>query len=74
VDRYIAYPGQATSYMIGRLEIDAARAEAQKTLGDRFDIKAFHDRVLEDGGVPLTYLREKIREWASVPKSQVASR
>jgi uncharacterized protein (DUF885 family) len=65
VDRYIAYPGQATAYMIGRLEIDAARAEAQQALGDKFDIKAFHDRVLEDGGVPLTYLREKIRAWAA---------
>jgi uncharacterized protein (DUF885 family) len=64
VDRYIAYPGQATAYMIGRLEIDAARAEAEKALGGKFDIRAFHDRVLEDGGVPLTYLREKIRAWA----------
>lgn len=64
VDRYIIYPGQATSYMIGRLEIDVARAAARQAMGDRFDIKAFHDRVLEDGGVPLTYLREKIRAWA----------
>ena len=65
VDRYIAYPGQATAYMIGRLEIDAARAEAQKALGSKFDVKAFHDRVLEDGGVPLTYLREKVRAWSA---------
>jgi uncharacterized protein (DUF885 family) len=65
VDRYIVYPGQATSYMIGRLEIGAAREEAQKAMGDKFDIKAFHDRVLEDGGIPLTYLREKIRAWAT---------
>lgn len=65
VDRYIIYPGQATSYMIGRLEIDAARDEAQKAMGARFDIKAFHDRVLEDGGIPLTYLREKIRAWGA---------
>jgi len=64
VDRYIIYPGQATSYMIGRLEIGAARDQAQKTMGARFDIKAFHDRVLEDGGVPITYLREKIRRWS----------
>jgi uncharacterized protein (DUF885 family) len=65
VDRYIIYPGQATSYMIGQLEISAARAEAQKTMGDRSDIKAFHDCVLEDGGVPISYLREKIRAWAA---------
>jgi uncharacterized protein (DUF885 family) len=67
VDRYIIYPGQATSYMIGKVEIRAARDEAQKLMAERFDIKAFHDRVLEDGGVPLTFLREKIRAWAGAP-------
>jgi uncharacterized protein (DUF885 family) len=65
VDRYIIYPGQATSYMIGMLEISAARDEAEKAMGPRFDLKAFHDRVLEDGAVPLTFLREKIRLWAA---------
>jgi uncharacterized protein (DUF885 family) len=65
VDRYIIWPGQATSYMIGKIEISAARDEAREIMGDKFDIKAFHDRVLEDGGVPLTYLREKIRVWAA---------
>ena len=61
IDRYIIWPGQATSYMLGRLEILAARDEARKAAGSAFDIKAFHDRVLEDGSVPLTFLREKIR-------------
>ncbi|MBI3402559.1 MAG: DUF885 domain-containing protein [Acidobacteria bacterium] len=65
VDRYIVWPGQATAYMIGKIEISAARDEAREVLGEKFDIKAFHDRVLEDGGVPLTYLREKIRVWAA---------
>jgi uncharacterized protein (DUF885 family) len=65
VDRYIIYPGQATAYMIGRLEIGDARAEAEKLMGAKFDIKAFHDRVLEDGGVPIAYLREKVRAWAA---------
>jgi uncharacterized protein (DUF885 family) len=65
VDRYIIYPGQATAYMIGRLEIGEARTEAEKAMGARFDIKAFHDRVLEDGGVPIAYLREKVRAWAA---------
>ena len=64
VDRYIIYPGQATAYMVGMLEIRAARDEAEKAMGAKFDIKAFHDRVLEDGGVPLTYLREKVRAWS----------
>ncbi len=68
VDRYIIYPGQATSYMIGKLEISDARAEAQAAMGDRFDIKAFHDRVLEDGGVPISYLREKITAWAGAAR------
>jgi uncharacterized protein (DUF885 family) len=65
VDRYIIMPGQATSYMLGMLEIRAAREQAEKIMVGRFDIKAFHDRVLEDGAVPLPYLREKIRAWAA---------
>ena len=65
VDRYVIYPGQATAYMLGKLAISEARADAQKTLGRKWDIKAFHDRVLEDGAVPVSYLREKIRAWAA---------
>ncbi|MGH9141266.1 MAG: DUF885 domain-containing protein, partial [Vicinamibacterales bacterium] len=64
VDRYIIYPGQATAYMLGKLEISKARAEAQQTLGAKFDIKQFHDRVLEDGAIPVSFLHEKIRAWA----------
>jgi uncharacterized protein (DUF885 family) len=65
VDRYIIWPGQATSYMLGMLEIQRARDEAKQKLGARFDIKAFHDRVLEDGSVPVTFLTAKIRKWSS---------
>ncbi|MGE0447125.1 MAG: DUF885 family protein, partial [Vicinamibacterales bacterium] len=61
IDRYIIWPGQATAYMLGRREIMAAREEAREAAGQAFDIKAFHDRVLEDGSVPLTFLREKLR-------------
>ncbi len=61
VDRYISWPGQATAYMI--VEIRAARDDAEKAMGAAFDVKAFHDRALEDGGVPLTFLRGKIRGW-----------
>jgi uncharacterized protein (DUF885 family) len=64
VDRYIIIPGQATAYMLGRLEIQAAREDAERRLGSRFDIKAFHDRVLEDGAVPLTFMRDKIAAWS----------
>jgi uncharacterized protein (DUF885 family) len=64
IDRYIIYPGQATAYMLGAIEIRKARDAAQQTMGPRFDIKAFHDRVLEDGAVPLTFLKEKISTWS----------
>jgi uncharacterized protein (DUF885 family) len=63
IDRYIVWPGQATAYMIGMLEMRRLRQEAEAGLGAKFDIKTFHDRVLEDGGVPLTYLNQKIRAW-----------
>jgi uncharacterized protein (DUF885 family) len=65
IDRYIIWPGQATAYMIGMLEIQRLRGEAQQKRGPGFDIRAFHDRVLEDGAVPLGYLTEKIRSWMS---------
>ncbi len=65
IDRYISWPGQAPSYMIGRLEILRLREEARAALGDRFDIKVFHDRVLEDGTVPLAALRTKIEGWVA---------
>ena len=63
IDRYIIWPGQATAYMLGMLEIQRLRADARQKLGPRFDIKAFHDRMLEDGAVPLGYLTEKIQAW-----------
>jgi uncharacterized protein (DUF885 family) len=65
VDRYIIYPGQATAYMLGQLEIQKARDAAQQTMGPKFDIKGFHDRALEDGGVPITFLRDKIQAWST---------
>jgi uncharacterized protein (DUF885 family) len=65
IDRYIIYPGQATAYMLGQLEIQKMRDDAKQTMGPRFDIKGFHDRVLEDGGVPVTFLRDKIRAWSN---------
>jgi uncharacterized protein (DUF885 family) len=65
IDRYIAVPGQATAYMIGNLEIRRLREDAKTRLGDRFDIKVFHDIVLEDGAVPLWVLKEKIERFVS---------
>ena len=65
VDRYIIYPGQATAYMLGKLEISQAREEAQQAMGQKFDLKRFHDRVLEDGAIPVSFLHEKIKAWAA---------
>ncbi len=63
IDRYIAMPGQATSYMVGYDEIRRLRAEAEAALGPGFDLRAFHDRVLEAGGVRLPLLRERVGAW-----------
>jgi uncharacterized protein (DUF885 family) len=65
IDRYIAVPGQATAYMIGNLKIRKLREEAERALGAKFDIREFHDRVLEDGTLPLWVLGEKIGRWIS---------
>ncbi len=65
VDRYIAFPGQALAYMVGRLEILRIRAEAELTLGSRFDIKAFHDVVLGGGSLPLSVLDAVVRDWVA---------
>jgi uncharacterized protein (DUF885 family) len=65
VDRYIGNAGQACSYMIGRLEIQRMRREAEQAMGDRFSIKGFHDTVLGSGLVPLETLDRMVREWAA---------
>ncbi|ALG05727.1 DUF885 domain-containing protein [Kibdelosporangium phytohabitans] len=65
VDRYIAYPGQALSYMVGRLEIQRVRAAAEKALGSRFDIRVFHDLVIGSGPLPLTVLDQVVTEWVT---------
>ena len=65
VDRYISAPGQALAYMVGRLEIQRIRAEAEVTAGDRFDIRAFHDVVLGGGPLPLAVLDEVVSAWAA---------
>ncbi len=65
IDRYIAVPGQATAYLLGSLEIQRLRRSAQERLGDRFDIKGFHDTVLGDGAVSLPMLAEAVDRWVA---------
>jgi len=70
IDRYISWPGQALGYKMGELKIRELRAYAEKELGPRFDLRAFHDAVLANGPVPLTTLEELIRAHVATAKTR----
>ena len=68
VERYIVWPGQATSYMTGQLRIIEYREKARAALGDRFDIKQFHNLVLRTGDVPLDVLGQQVDAWIAASR------
>lgn len=66
VERYMAVPGQALSYKVGQLKILALRARAEKALGDKFDLKAYHDQILTSGSLPMAVMEQKIDRWIAL--------
>jgi uncharacterized protein (DUF885 family) len=74
VDRYIAWPGQALSYKLGQMTILRLREEARRELGERFDIRKFHDAVLEEGPLPLDVLEEHVHQWQERQKAVASAR
>jgi uncharacterized protein (DUF885 family) len=74
VDRYIAWPGQALAYDVGRLKILELRASAQKALGGNFDVRAFHDEVLDSGALPLDILEQRANIWIEQQQKNAAKK
>lgn len=68
IERYIVFPGQATAYMVGKLKIEELRERARAQLGDRFDIRGFHDAVLLSGPVPLNIMDQNVDAWIAAKK------
>ena len=73
VDRYISWPGQALSYYLGYLEFRKLRSAAEGALGEKFDVRAFHDEVLAHGSVPLPVLDETVGAWIEAQKTKLAA-
>jgi uncharacterized protein DUF885 len=69
VDRYIVWPSQALGYKIGQLKIRELRQHAEKELGQKFDLRAFHDEVLKNGALPMSVLGIHLKEWVAKAKN-----
>jgi uncharacterized protein (DUF885 family) len=63
IERYVVWPGQATSYKVGQQAILALRTQAEKALGERFDSREFHEMILMNGAMPLAILEESVASW-----------
>jgi uncharacterized protein (DUF885 family) len=74
VDRYIVWPGQALAYKLGELKIKELRAYAEKELGPKFDLRAFHDHVLGNGALPLDLLEKNMKAWVAEATAPAATR
>ena len=70
VERYAVWPGQATAYMVGRETINRMRDDARAQLGEKFDIRAFHDVVLTNGAVPLSVFESAVKSWVRKEKEK----
>jgi uncharacterized protein (DUF885 family) len=73
IDRYIVWPGQALGYKIGQLKIQKLRKMAERELGARFDVRRFHDAVLDQGALPLDILEARIKQWTAEQKTKIAA-
>ena len=73
VDRYIAWPGQALAYKVGQLKILELRDRARKALGAKFDIRAFHDQVIDSGALPLDLLEQRIDDWITATNAAASA-
>jgi len=71
-DRYMAWPAQALGYKIGQLEILKLRQYSKDQLGDKFDLRAFHDEVLSGGALPMDVLSTRVHEWVAQQKTQAS--
>jgi uncharacterized protein (DUF885 family) len=69
VDRYIVWPGQALAYKLGELKIKELRARAKAQLGDKFDLRKFHNAIIDNGALPLDVLDQQINEWIETQKT-----